>query len=93
MGGAITQLGERAGLPVRYTAAEGSRRAGNDRKVIAKQGGWAPNSAAVEGYFEAGEGWEQNAVIGMLWTPHCHPSHVRPRAARHHPRVSPSVTY
>jgi hypothetical protein len=43
-----------------------SKRAGNDRKVIAKQGGWADNSAAMEGYFEDGDGWEDNALIGVL---------------------------
>jgi hypothetical protein len=29
-------------------------------------GGWADNSAAMEGYFEDGDGWEDNALIGLL---------------------------
>ncbi|WP_262371042.1 hypothetical protein [Streptomyces sp. WAC01526] len=40
--------------------------AGNDRKTIAKQGGWVPNSGVMEGYFEDAEGWEENAMIGVL---------------------------
>ncbi|MFI0220354.1 hypothetical protein [Streptomyces lydicus] len=65
VGHVITRLGERAELPVRHTghsarrgAAEESRHAGNDRKVIAKQGGWVPNSGVMEGYFEDADGWE-----------------------------------
>ncbi|URZ99447.1 integrase [Streptomyces lydicamycinicus] len=50
----------------RRGAAEESRRAGNDRKVIAKQGGWVPNSGVMEGYFEDADGWEENAMIGVL---------------------------
>ena len=73
IGNITTELAVRAELAERYTGhsprrggAEESRRAGNDRKVIAKQGGWVENSAAMEGYFEAGEGWEENAMIGVL---------------------------
>ncbi|MFM9735188.1 site-specific integrase [Streptomyces niveiscabiei] len=73
IGDVITLLGRWADLPVRYTghsprrgSAESSRRAGNDRKVIAKQGGWAPNSKVMEGYFDEGEGWEENAMHGVL---------------------------
>ncbi|MFH8343118.1 integrase [Streptomyces sp. AM6-12] len=73
IGAIITQMGADADLPIRPTghsprrgAAEASRRAGNDRKVIAAQGGWAPNSRVMEGYFEDGEGWEENAMIGVL---------------------------
>ncbi|MFF4828234.1 hypothetical protein ACFY20_35715 [Streptomyces sp. NPDC001312] len=39
---------------------------GTDRKVIAKQGGWVENSAAMEGYFEDGDGWEENALVKVL---------------------------
>ncbi|MFF4828229.1 hypothetical protein ACFY20_35690 [Streptomyces sp. NPDC001312] len=46
--------------------ATSSKRAGNDRKVIAKQGGWVDNSAAMEGYFEDGDGWEENALVKVL---------------------------
>ncbi|GFE12417.1 hypothetical protein Sgleb_04640 [Streptomyces glebosus] len=73
IGDVTTRLTARADLPVRHTghsprrgAAEESRRAGNDRKVIAKQGGWVPNSGVMEGYFEDAEGWEENAMIGVL---------------------------
>ncbi|MFJ6792081.1 site-specific integrase [Streptomyces angustmyceticus] len=54
------------GTPPRRGSAEESRRAGNDRKVIAKQGGWVPNSGVMEGYFEDADGWEENAMIGVL---------------------------
>lgn len=73
IGDVTTRLTARADLPVRHTghsprrgAVEESRRAGNDRKTIAKQGGWVPNSGVMEGYFEDGEGWEENAMIGVL---------------------------
>ncbi|MFJ9855258.1 tyrosine-type recombinase/integrase [Streptomyces sp. NPDC101150] len=73
IGAVATRLGEKAELAVRHTghsarrgAAEESRRAGNDRKVIAKQGGWVPNSGVMEGYFEDADGWEENAMIGVL---------------------------
>ncbi|MEU3760975.1 hypothetical protein [Streptomyces albogriseolus] len=65
IGTITTELTARAELMQRYTG-HSPRRAGNDRKVIAKQGGWVENSAAMEGYFEAGEGWEENAMIGVL---------------------------
>lgn len=73
IGDVITRLGTWAELDFRPTGhsprrglATSSKRAGNDRKEIAKQGGWADNSAAMEGYFEDGEGWEENALIGVL---------------------------
>ncbi|REK89619.1 hypothetical protein DY245_14890 [Streptomyces inhibens] len=50
----------------RRDGAESSRPAGNDRKVIAKQGGWVPNSGVMEGYFEDTDRWEENAMIGVL---------------------------
>ncbi|GAA2341443.1 hypothetical protein Scani_37890 [Streptomyces caniferus] len=35
-------------------AGEETRRAGNDRKTIPKQGGWV---GGMEGYFEDADGW------------------------------------
>ncbi|MCX4429605.1 integrase [Streptomyces mirabilis] len=73
IGDVITRLGTWANLGFRPTGhsprrglATSSKRAGNDRKEIAKQGGWADNSAAMEGYFEDGDGLEDNALIGVL---------------------------
>lgn len=56
----------RAGLPPRRGLGTSSKRAGNDRKDIAKQGGWVENSAAMEGYFEDGDGREENALVKVL---------------------------
>ncbi|MFI8928245.1 integrase [Streptomyces sp. NPDC053474] len=72
VGDVITRLGETAGLEIRPTghsprralASEG-KKAGNDRSAIARQGGWAPNSRAMEGYFEEEDGWEENALSGV----------------------------
>ncbi|WP_311766723.1 integrase [Streptomyces rhizosphaericus] len=73
IGDIITALGAAAELPFRPTghsgrrgSAESSRRAGNDRKHIAAQGGWVDGSATMEGYFEEDGGWEDNAMIGVL---------------------------
>ncbi|MDH6629907.1 hypothetical protein M2271_007756 [Streptomyces sp. LBL] len=72
-GDAITRLGKWAELGFRPTwhsprrgLATSSKRAGNDRKVITKQGGWVEKSAAVEGYFEEDDGWEENALVKVL---------------------------
>lgn len=46
--------------------ADAARRAGADRKAIAVHGGWAANSSALEVYFDDGEGWEGNAMNGVL---------------------------
>ena len=73
IGDVITRFGTWAKLGFRPTGhsprrglATSSKRAGNDRKEIAKQGGWADNSATMEGYFEDGDEWEDNALIGVL---------------------------
>ncbi|MFP8886776.1 site-specific integrase [Streptomyces mangrovi] len=73
IGDVITRLGTRAKLSFRPTGhsprrglATSSKPAGNDRKVIAQQGGWAANSAAMETYFEDGDGWEENALVKVL---------------------------
>ncbi|MFE4703128.1 hypothetical protein ACFRIC_39235 [Streptomyces sp. NPDC056738] len=36
------------------------------RQVITVRGGWAANSAALEVYFDDVEGWEDNAMNGVL---------------------------
>ena len=73
IGDVITRLGKWAELSFRPTGhsprrggATSSKRAGNDRSAIAKQGGWTPNSRVMETYFEEGDGWEDNAMIGVL---------------------------
>lgn len=73
IGDVITMLGQWAELDFRPTGhsarrggATSSKRAGNDRKDIARQGGWAPNSSAMEEYFEEVDGWEDNAMNGVL---------------------------
>ncbi|MEU9190653.1 hypothetical protein AB0D14_40305 [Streptomyces sp. NPDC048484] len=73
IGDVITRLGKWDALDFRPTGhsprrglATSSKRAGNDRKVIAKQGGWVENSAAMDGYFEDGDGWEENALVKVL---------------------------
>ncbi|MER6213615.1 integrase [Streptomyces sp. NPDC001674] len=72
VGDVITRCGEIAELEIRPTGhsprrglATASKKAKNDRAAIAKQGGWAPNSTAMEGYFEEEEGWEDNAMNGV----------------------------
>lgn len=59
VGSVITRLGEWAELDFRPTGhstrrggATSAKRAKNDRKSIAAQGGWVDNSMAMEGYFE-----------------------------------------
>ncbi|GAA3815420.1 site-specific integrase [Streptomyces chiangmaiensis] len=73
IGHVVTRLGAQAELKFRPTghsprrgAATSSKRAGNDRKEIARQGGWADNSAVMETCFEEVDGWEENAMNGVL---------------------------
>ncbi|MFD8025432.1 integrase [Streptomyces lavendulae] len=73
IGDVITSLGAAAELEVKHTGhstrrggADAARQAGADRKAIAVHGGWAPNSSALEVYFDDGEGWEDNAMNGVL---------------------------
>jgi hypothetical protein len=48
--------------------ATSSKRVGNDSKEIAKQGGWADHSAAMEwGTSRTPTVWEDSALIGALW--------------------------
>lgn len=69
VGDVITRCGEVGKLEVRPTGhsprrgvANESKKAGNDRSAIAAQGGWVPNSSAMEGYFDEVDGWEENAL-------------------------------
>ncbi|KUF17469.1 integrase [Streptomyces silvensis] len=73
IGDVITRLGAWAELDFRPTGhsarrggATSAKRAGADRKAIAAQGGWTDNSTAMEGYFEEVDGWEDNAMNGVL---------------------------
>ncbi|WP_247707050.1 hypothetical protein [Streptomyces liliiviolaceus] len=54
------------GTSTRRGGADADRQAGADHKAIAVHGGWTANSAAMEANFEAGEGWEGNAMNGVL---------------------------
>lgn len=72
IGGLVVDASKRAALGVRHTGhsprrglATEARRAGRDRKVIAKQGGWVEGSKAMEGYFEDADRYEDNALIGI----------------------------
>ncbi|MFJ8209730.1 integrase [Streptomyces sp. NPDC096033] len=69
VGDVITWCGEAGELEDRYTGhsprrglASAGKKAGNDRSTIAAQGGWVPNSSAMEGYFDEEDGWEENAL-------------------------------
>ena len=50
---------------LRRGMATEARKNGHDQITIAKQGGWAPNSASMLGYMEDGDGWINNALKGM----------------------------
>ena len=50
---------------LRRGMATEARRRGHDQITIAKQGGWAANSASMLGYMEDGEGWDKTALEGM----------------------------
>lgn len=72
VGDVITRCGEIAGLEEHYTGhsprrglANAAKKAGNDRSTIAAQGGWVPNSTAMEGYFDEEDGWDENALRGV----------------------------
>lgn len=72
VGDIVTRAGHRAKLGINFTGhsprrglATEAKRANRDRGVIAKQGGWTPNSPSMEGYFEDADQWEDNALIGI----------------------------
>ncbi|MFJ3338631.1 hypothetical protein [Streptomyces sp. NPDC086766] len=84
IGDVITRLGRWAELDFRPTGhspsrglATSSKRDGNDRKVIAKQGGWVENSAAMEGLLRGGRrlGGERpgQGAVGQALRPAGHP--------------------
>ncbi|MFJ6608248.1 tyrosine-type recombinase/integrase [Streptomyces lydicus] len=72
---AVARVAQRSGVPIRWTghslrsglATEG-RKNGKDALVIAKQGGWAPNSKAMLGYMELADEWDDNATSGLRRT-------------------------
>jgi integrase len=69
---AVARVAQRSGVPIRWTghslrsglATEG-RKNGKDPLVIAKQGGWAPNSKAMLGYMQLADEWDDNAAAGL----------------------------
>lgn len=67
----ITQRGLPLGLDLkghslRAGFATEARKAGHDRKTIARQGGWSPTSRELERYFRDADEWTDNALIGVL---------------------------
>ena len=69
---AVARVAQRSGVPIRLTGhslrsglATESRKNGKDALVIAKQGGWAPNSKAMYGYMEIADEWDDNAAAGL----------------------------
>lgn len=75
-GDAINQMvkarARQAGITRRITAhsmrsglATASRLAGKDQRVIAEQGGWAPNSATMLGYMQIADRFKDNAAKGI----------------------------
>lgn len=87
----IQKCGREADIPKKLTAhsmrsglATESRRAGKDAKVIAAQGGWAPNSATPYGYMQIVDRFEDNAAKGdrtmsaCVGKPGCKSAVVRP---------------
>lgn len=74
---AVARITQRSGVPLRWTGhslrsglATESRKNGKDALVIAKQGGWAPNSKAMHGYMRQADEWDDNAAAGLRRTQH-----------------------
>lgn len=72
VGDVITRAARRAGLTLHFTGhsaragmATEARRAGHDKVMIADQGGWRRNSAALEGYFREVDHWTNNPLNGI----------------------------
>lgn len=74
IGNAISRAADHAGLMVHFTGhslrsglATEARRAGHDPHAIAKQGGWAGNSAVLHGYMRIVDQWDDSALknIGL----------------------------
>ncbi|MFF4762548.1 hypothetical protein [Streptomyces sp. NPDC001292] len=82
VGDVLTRLGTRAGLDIRpngHSPGRGlvteSSRAGNPDAVAEKQGGWAKVSTVMRRYREAGDGFTENALHGVLQEPVSEPDH------------------
>lgn len=70
---AVTRVAERSGVPLRWTGhslrsglASMARLQKKDSVVIARQGGWAPNSRSMLGYMQTADDWTDNAADGLL---------------------------
>ncbi len=73
VGDIIARISARADLGVQHTGhsprrglATESRRAGNDARVIAEQGGWRPHSRVLAEYLAIVDRWEDNALAGVM---------------------------
>lgn len=73
VGDVITRCGDLAGVDLRFTGhsprrglVTESQRAGHDDHVAEKQGGWAKGSKVMRSYREDDDGWEENALIGVM---------------------------
>lgn len=69
---AVSRISVRSGTPIRWTGhslrsglATAGRARGKDAIVIAKQGGWAPNSRSMLGYMRTEDDWTDNASAGL----------------------------
>lgn len=69
---AVARIATRSGIPLRWTGhslrsglATEARRNGRDAVAISRQGGWAPNSAAMLGYMRTVDDWDDNASTGL----------------------------
>lgn len=58
--------GRWSGHSVRRGYATEARRAGVDRRLIERQGGWTADSKAVTGYFEDADRWLEDVLEGVL---------------------------
>ncbi|MEU6267506.1 tyrosine-type recombinase/integrase [Saccharopolyspora shandongensis] len=73
VGIAFTRAAENAGIAAERVTAHGlragmateARRAGHDVKTIARQGRWVPHGAAVHGYMQTVDQWDDNALKGI----------------------------
>lgn len=58
--------GQWSGHSLRRGLATGMAKAGIDRRLIERQGGWKANSPAVSGYIDDAERWMYDALEGVL---------------------------
>jgi len=73
VGDVIVRISAKADLGVQHTGhsarrglATESRRAGNDMRVIAEQGGWKPHSRVLAEYLAIVDMWEDNALADVM---------------------------